>query len=98
MEDEVPNPLKTACFRIMQEAMNKIAKHSKADVIRLCLKKRQERIELMIEDNGGGFDFENFNKGLGLTCMRERTELSGGTFIIESTIGKGTTIWAQWPI
>jgi signal transduction histidine kinase len=67
------------------------------------LKKATDRIELAIRDNGKGFDLEGTllvdgsRKGLGLTSMRERTELSGGCFEIESTPGKGTTIKALWP-
>jgi signal transduction histidine kinase len=81
----------------MQEAMNNIAKHSKADLARLILRKTVDKIELSIEDNGAGFNLENIKQGLGLTSMRERTELSGGTFEVESIPGKGTTIRASWP-
>jgi signal transduction histidine kinase len=82
----------------MQEAMNNVAKHSKANLIRLSLRKIEDRTELCIEDNGAGFDPETIKKGLGLTSMRERTDLSGGSFEIESVPGKGTIIRAQWPI
>jgi PAS domain S-box-containing protein len=97
-ENEIPNSLRTVLFRVMQEAMNNVAKHSKANLIRLSLKKVDDRIELCIEDNGAGFDPETIKKGLGLTSMRERTDLSGGSFEIESVPGKGTIIRAQWPI
>jgi signal transduction histidine kinase len=97
-ENEIPDSLKTPLFRIMQEAMNNIAKHSKADLARLILRKMKHKIELSIEDNGEGFDPKNTKQGLGLTSMKERTELSGGTFAVESIPGKGTTIRAQWPI
>jgi signal transduction histidine kinase len=97
-ENDIPAALKTSLFRIIQEAMNNVAKHSKADLIQLILKKAKEKIELSIEDNGMGFDLENIKQGLGLTSMRERTELSGGTFEIESVPGRGTTIRAQWTI
>jgi PAS domain S-box-containing protein len=97
-EDEVPDLLKTELFRLMQEAMNNIAKHSKGDLVRLVLRKIEDRIELSIEDNGVGFDLENIRRGLGLTSMRERVELSRGTFVLESTIRRGTTIKASWPI
>jgi two-component system, NarL family, sensor kinase len=50
----------------------------------------------MIRDNGQGFDVETAQKGLGLESMRERVELSGGTFYLESVIGQGTTIQAIW--
>jgi signal transduction histidine kinase len=61
-------------------------------------------MELTIQDNGQGFNpdkalaLESMKRGMGLTSMRERTELSGGSFAIESIEGKGTTIRASWPI
>jgi PAS domain S-box-containing protein len=103
-ESEVSTPLKTVIYRVMQEALNNIAKHSKADLVYLSLRKKKNKIELTIKDTGMGFDLEEilsperFKRGLGLNSMRERTELSGGTFVIESTAGKGTTIRAEWPI
>jgi PAS domain S-box-containing protein len=103
-EREIPNSLKIVIYRVTQEGMNNIAKHSKADLVRLFLRKMGGRIELILEDNGQGFDLkkvlgsESTNRGLGLTSMRERTELSGGSFAIESAEGKGTTIRASWPI
>jgi len=97
-ENEVPDTLKTVIYRISQEALNNIAKHSRAILIQLSLERKEDRIELIIVDNGMGFDLETSKRGLGLTSMRERTELSGGTFVIESNLGKGTTIRAEWPI
>jgi signal transduction histidine kinase len=97
-ENEIPDSLKTVLFRVMQEAMNNVAKHSKADLIRLTLRKTADKIELFINDNGAGFDLESIRQGVGLTSMRERTELLGGTFAVESILGKGTTIRASWPI
>jgi PAS domain S-box-containing protein len=103
-EDEVPDSLKTAIYRIMQEALNNIAKHSGAELVRLFLTRTDNKIELQIQDNGMGFDIEEnlslqrSRRGLGLTSMRERAELSGGSFVIESIKGKGTTIRANWPI
>jgi PAS domain S-box-containing protein len=103
-ENEAPVHIKTVIFRVMQEALNNIAKHSKADLIRLSLIKTEGKIELIIEDNGMGFDLEGLismessKRGFGLSSMRERTELSGGSLVIESTSGKGTVIRAQWPL
>ena len=101
-EDEVPQSLKTVIYRIMQEAMNNIAKHSKASAVSVSLKKREGEIDLIIQDNGQGFDIkETFSadgssRGMGLSSMRERAELSGGSFSMESVPGKGTTIRATW--
>ena len=103
-ESEVPDSLKTVIFRVLQEAMNNIAKHSKADRINLWLRKMDGAIELGIQDNGEGFDPEEAlarigtNRGLGLSSMRERAELSGGFFSIESSKGSGTVIRASWAI
>ncbi len=100
-EAEIPNALKIVIYRVVQEGMNNIAKHSKADRIHLCLKKKGDRMELVLQDNGRGFDperivSEDTGQGLGLTNMEERVQLSGGLFAIESTEGKGTIIRASW--
>ena len=89
-EQEVPDSLKTPIFRISQEAMNNIAKHSQASLVNLSLRKEDDKIELTIQDNGQGFDLETAKRGMGLSTMRERAQLSGGTFDLESAIGKGT--------
>jgi signal transduction histidine kinase len=95
----VPDPLKAVIYRILQEAMNNVAKHSKANLVSTSLRRKKDgRIELVIEDNGTGFNMESVKKGLGLGSMRERAELSGGSFDIESVKGKGTVIRASWPI
>ncbi|MGE5838515.1 MAG: ATP-binding protein [Deltaproteobacteria bacterium] len=97
-EHEVPDSLKTPIFRISQEAMNNIAKYSKASVVNLSLRKDESRIQLTIQDDGQGFNMETVRKGLGFSTMRERAELSGGECRIESTSGAGTTVECSWPI
>ncbi len=103
-EDAVPKPLNIAIYRILQEAMNNIAKHSKASLVSLSLKKGDGRIALMIQDNGQGFDLSGKasvewpGRGLGLTSMQERAKLSGGFFSIESVKNKGTTIQVSWSV
>jgi PAS domain S-box-containing protein len=103
-ENDVADSLKTAIFRVLQEALNNAAKHSKADRVNFILRKMDGAIELRIQDNGQGFDPAEVksrigtNRGLGLDSMRERVELSGGSFAIESAGGKGTTISVSWPV
>jgi signal transduction histidine kinase len=89
----------------MQEALSNAAKYSKADLVNLSLVKRENAIELIIEDNGVGFDLnsvcsgkERKGGGLGLTSMRERVDLSGGSFSLESWPGEGTKVHARWPM
>ena len=101
-EHEVSIPIKTAIFRIMQEAFNNISKYSQASMVCLSLRRIGNRIEFSISDNGMGFDpkrvlwADDSRKGYGLSNMRERAELSGGSFTIDSLRGKGTTIQIGW--
>jgi signal transduction histidine kinase len=105
-EEDVPERLKIVIYRILQEAMNNISKHSGADRVRLCLAKREDRMELEIEDNGRGLEWtpppseghRPRGNGMGLATMRERAELSGGVFEIRSERGKGTRIRTCWPV
>jgi len=104
-ENNIQGELKVAIYRIVQEGLNNVAKHTKADRVHLDLAAVRGQIALCIRDNGQGFDLlasggsggENGHRGLGLQSMRERTELSGGTFKIESSRGAGTVIHAWWP-
>ncbi len=102
-EHEVPDSLKIVIYRVLQEALNNTAKHSKASVVLLYLQKAEKAIQLVIRDSGQGFDLAETQsrkgtRGLGLDSMRERTELSGGSFSIESRQGAGTVIRATWPL
>jgi PAS domain S-box-containing protein len=102
-EDEVPESLKIVIYRVLQEALHNIVKHSKADRVHLLLRKMDGVIDLGVQDNGQGFDpgeaQSRFGtgRGLGLDSMRERAGLSGGSFSIESSNGAGTVIRVTWP-
>jgi PAS domain S-box-containing protein len=103
-EKDMPEHLKIVVFRILQEALNNVAKHARANIVRVSLKETAGQIELAVEDNGRGFNAKDLSsvmnpkEGFGLTSMKERTELSWGTFAIESEKGAGTTIRASWPL
>ena len=100
-QDKIPESLTIVVFRIIQEALHNVAKHSGAEFADLSLRENAEHIELVIEDNGIGFDIEEIRsreeRGLGLATMQERAELSGGFFEVEAIPGKGTVIRASWP-
>jgi signal transduction histidine kinase len=87
----------------MQEALNNVAKHSKANFVQLRLQKTKTGIHLNIDDNGLGFNpdqamaLQTSRRGFGLASMRERAELSGAVFEINSDEGQGTTIHIAWP-
>jgi signal transduction histidine kinase len=77
--------------------MNNIAKYSSASVVNLCLGREDENIRLTIQDNGQGFDPNTAKRGMGLSTMRERAQLSGGDFDLQSAVGRGTLILVSWP-
>jgi len=103
-ESDIPSSLKTVIYRILQEALNNVAKHSQADLIQLALEKSDSGIELKIQDNGVGFDLaktislKSSQRGFGLASMRERAKLSGAAFALVSTVDKGTAIRVEWEI
>jgi len=103
-EQEIPEPLKIVIYRVIQEALNNAAMHSKADVIYIRLKKSGNYFEAEVEDNGRGFDFEEVSNsgdrrsGFGLKSMRERVEIIGGSFSLRSLSGTGTRIRITFPV
>ncbi len=103
-ENLSPKSLKTVIFRVLQEALNNIAKHSGANFVRVELANDTEQIYLVVADNGIGFlndSSQNSNNGLrtfGMASMRERVESLGGILDVESGIGKGASIRATWAL
>ncbi len=95
-EAEVPPHLKIVIYRILQESLNNVAKHSGADRVRLSLKQKDNSLELLLVDNGEGFDSAIASHGVGLTSMRERVELSGGTLTVGPGTKGGTVLRAVW--
>jgi PAS domain S-box-containing protein len=103
-EQEVPEALKIVIYRVIQEALNNAAMHSKADMIYIRLKKTGNYVEAEVEDNGRGFDFNEVSNrvdrmsGYGLKSMRERVEIIGGSFSLHSLSGTGTCIRIAFPV
>jgi len=103
-EREVPELLKIVIYRVVQEALNNAAMHSKADTIYIRLKKSGNYFEAEVEDNGCGFDFNEVSNwgdrssGFGLKSMRERVEIIGGSFSLHSLSGTGTCIRIAFPV
>jgi two-component system NarL family sensor kinase len=90
----------TYLYRIAQEALNNVIKHSEATEAWLQLIKLGSHIELIVEDNGKGFNFgQDFrSSGNGIYTMRERTSILGGTFELKSDEGSGTIIVVKIPL
>ena len=95
---------RTVVYRVVQEALTNVAKHSQATLARVRITRQLDGVIcLEIHDNGKSFRVQRakFGKGkkrLGLLGMRERVEMVGGRFTVESAPGRGTTIQAQIPL
>jgi signal transduction histidine kinase len=99
-ELDVPLKIKDHLYRICQEAFSNISKHANADCVQVQAEKRGKMLCLCISDNGDGFDLsEHIGKteGIGLSTIKERTELLGGMFHIKSRKGKGTVVQIEIP-
>lgn len=103
-ELEVPEVLKIVVYRVIQEALHNAAMHSRADAIHVRLKKFGHELVVEVEDNGRGFDFNKVSRradrisGFGLRSMRERVEIIGGAFCLNSLPGTGTSIRFTFPL
>jgi len=101
--DAISDDIKTVLYRVVQEAMNNIGKHSGADCAIIEMSESCDRISLKIEDNGSGFDVSKILdlnqtlQGYGMHSMKERIEICRGTFQVNSAPGKGTLLLASIP-
>ncbi|MBL8133636.1 MAG: PAS domain S-box protein [Anaerolineae bacterium] len=93
--------LETAIYRVIQEALTNAARHAGVQEVIVNLWANQRRIVALIEDHGRGFDVKKQRAEAmtaGLMGMRERTDRLGGQFLLDSTVGKGTQIIADFPL
>jgi signal transduction histidine kinase len=92
----------TNLYRIVQEALNNVVKHARASRVSVLVHLRREGVTLIVEDDGRGFDVQDVpsgddSHGFGMIGMRERTELLGGDFEVESGPEQGTSILVRVP-
>jgi signal transduction histidine kinase len=95
LDDRLTSEVETALYRIAQEALNNVAKHSRARRVEVILERRSDCVLLIVEDDGVGFappDSGAAANGFGLVGMQERAALVGASLEIDSTPGKGTTV------
>ena len=95
--EETSGTLRTMLYRVAQEALTNVSRHAKATEVTVCIESLDGSIRMDITDNGQGFDVagkSNTKKHnrLGLLGMRERVEMVGGTFCVESSPGQATTV------
>jgi len=97
---KVHNLVATAAYRIAQEALTNVVRHSKATHVEVTLEAEAGLLKLSVVDNGCGFDPMALSEAdvLGLAGMHERAGLAGGTLEIESRLGKGTRVCCRLPL
>jgi len=86
--------LEVMMFRALQELLGNAARHSQATQVKVMLDMGEDRVRVSVDDNGRGFDPDAIQQGnsLGLKLIRERAEMLGGTFEVDSSVGRGTRI------
>ena len=90
--------LETVVYRLVQESLTNVAKHASASSAEVRIRSGQGRLEVLVADDGRGFDPTREYSGFGLTGMRERAELAGGELRIESKPGAGARVMASLPL
>jgi signal transduction histidine kinase len=90
--------IELALFRITQEALTNILKHSEAAEVTIQLIKHSDQLILTIEDNGKGFDYNQQQKYFGINSMRNRASAISGIFTVETKLGAGTTLMIEIPL
>jgi signal transduction histidine kinase len=99
-EHDVPSDVKEQLYRVTQEALHNVAKHAAAHQVSVMVEGRAAELVVVIEDDGVGFSADHargrsLNDGFGLTSMRERAVLAGGSLTVESKVGQGTSIYVR---
>jgi GAF domain-containing protein len=104
LEPRPSQEIETACFRVAQEALTNVVRHAEATSVRVILRLRAEELQLIIREDGIGFDVNGAltraarGESMGLLGMQERTQLLGGKLEIEAQPGKGSVITARFPL
>jgi signal transduction histidine kinase len=98
-EERLLPEIETALYRIVQESLTNVVRHAQATQADVLVKRRDDQVITIVEDNGEGFDPETAmqTSRLGLLGMRERAEMLNGKLVIESTPGSGTTVLVEVP-
>ncbi len=100
LPERSPRNVEVVIYRVVQESLTNVVRHAEAENASVIITAERERVHLIIEDDGKGFDLAKLSTTdhVGLAGMRERLELLGGSLRIESTLGRGTTVSARVPL
>ena len=85
-------------LRLMQEALSNVLKHARANRVRMVTRHHGSYVEIRVEDDGDGFDFDNAQRGRGLKSQLRRAQRLGGALSIDSSPGNGTRLSLRLPV
>ena len=94
---DMPNNIKLMAYRIVQEQVNNIIKHSGATIAEVKLAVSKKMFNITVKDNGVGFDAKRKSNGIGLSNITSRAELHNGKVDVVSSPGKGCTLKVSLP-
>ncbi len=97
-ERSLPLDIEQSIFRIVQEALANVARHSEASRVEIALVYSYDEITFTVTDDGRGFDVKGKHSGFGLSSMQDRAEALGGNLTVESVPGKGTSVSCTVPV
>lgn len=95
IEERLPEKIEVTLFRVCQELINNALKHSQAKFISVLVRKSDQAVHFIFEDNGIGFDVETVQKGIGLSSLKSRIDLVQGELVFDSEIEKGTRVFIR---
>jgi signal transduction histidine kinase len=97
VSEDLPDEYNVCIYRLVQEALNNAVRHSGARSVRVRVEQSADRISAIVSDTGRGF-VPKRSRGLGILGMEERIKRLGGSLVIDSTPGQGTTLTAELPL
>ena len=97
VSEQLPEEHKTCIYRIVQEALHNCEQHAGARHVEVSVRQEQDRLRLLIRDDGHGFDTRR-ERGMGLLGIEERDHHLGGSFTVDSAPGSGTSIEVVLPL
>jgi signal transduction histidine kinase len=101
LADRMENSLELTIFRIIQELVANIIKHAEATKANIQFTQHEDKLNIIVEDNGKGFDMSVVNRnesGMGIGSIEKRIEHLEGSFTVDSVLGKGTSILIDIPV